>query len=148
VSCIASHRLPDQRVVLGMYHRTGAGTETSYVIDALEQWIFDGHHTRQHSCLTPDEWRRGSNTRTVPASAVATFKGEGSPDDAVNFVCKAASARLCLFDGPFAFPEKFVSHGVAEQLAESVRGQSAAAIAAVFRRSKPSGLPCRRRGGP
>ena len=77
-------------MVPGMAHCGGGeGPNTFDMVTALEQWVENGKAPEQ---IIATRVRDGKPDRTRPLCSypqVATYKGTGSTDEAVNFVCKA-----------------------------------------------------------
>jgi feruloyl esterase len=77
-------------MVPGMAHCTGGeGTSTFDMLGALEQWVEQGQAPQQ---ISASRIVNGAVTRTrplCPFPQVAAYRGRGSVDDAVNFVCQA-----------------------------------------------------------
>jgi feruloyl esterase len=75
-------------MVPGMGHcRGGDGTDRFDMIGALEQWV---EHQKAPNQIPASRMRNGKVDRTrplCPYPQVAKYKGAGSTDDAVNFVC-------------------------------------------------------------
>jgi feruloyl esterase len=80
-------------MVPGMAHCGGGdGPNRFDMITALEQWVEKGQAPDR---IEASRLRDGKVDRTrplCPYPQVATYKGTGSTDEAVNFVCKAATA--------------------------------------------------------
>jgi feruloyl esterase len=76
-------------MVPGMAHcRGGEGVSTFDMIGALEQWVEAGRAPDQ---IPASRMRNGKTDRTrplCPYPQLATYKGNGSIDDAANFVCQ------------------------------------------------------------
>ena len=77
-------------MVPGMGHCGGGeGTSTFDMLGALDQWVEHGKAPEQ---IAASRVRDGAVDRTrplCPYPQVATYKGNGSTDEAANFVCKA-----------------------------------------------------------
>jgi feruloyl esterase len=80
-------------MVPGMAHCGGGdGPNRFDMITALEQWVEKGQAPDR---IEASRLRDGKVDRTrplCPYPQVAIYKGTGSTDEAVNFVCKAATA--------------------------------------------------------
>jgi feruloyl esterase len=66
----------------------GEGPNTFDMVSALEQWVEKGQAPAQ---IVASRSTDGKVTRTrplCPYPQVAAYKGNGSTDDAANFVCK------------------------------------------------------------
>ncbi len=76
-------------MIPGMGHCGGGeGTSTFDMLGALDSWVQTGKAPDQ---IAASRVRNGAVDRTRPLCAypqVATYKGSGSTDEAVNFVCK------------------------------------------------------------
>jgi feruloyl esterase len=76
-------------MIPGMGHCGGGeGTSTFDMLSALDSWVQTGKAPDQ---IAASRVRNGAVDRTRPLCAypqVATYKGSGSTDEAVNFVCK------------------------------------------------------------
>jgi feruloyl esterase len=77
-------------MVPGMYHcRGGEGPNTFDMVGALDQWVEQGTAPDR---MLASHASNGIVDRTrplCPYPQVATYKGAGSIDEAVNFACKA-----------------------------------------------------------
>jgi len=81
-------------MVPGMLHCSGGpGTDRFDALAALERWV---EHGEAPDTLPASHVADGVTTRTRPLCAypnVAVYSGQGSPDSAENFTCRAPSAR-------------------------------------------------------
>jgi feruloyl esterase len=77
-------------MVPGMGHCSGGeGPNTFDMIAALEQWVEHGNAPNQIVATHSTNGQRDRTRPLCPYPQIATYKGSGSVDDAVNFVCRA-----------------------------------------------------------